>query len=86
MAMLFALVGAVPLVVGGAGLAAFLLQRAGFGIVVWGLLPVLAMLTVVGVLGVVFGKAAVIRRGGSGRGSGREDGRGDGRSREEDGV
>ena len=78
MAMLFALVGAVPLIVGGAGLAAFLLQRAGFGMLVWGLLPVLGMLVVVGALGVVLGKAAVVRRGGSGRD--------DGRNRKEDGV
>lgn len=77
MAMLFALVGAVPLIVGGAGLAAFLLQRAGFGMLVWGLLPVLGMLIVVGVLGAVLGKAAVVRRG---------SGRDEGRNRKEDGV
>ncbi len=85
MAMLFALVGAVPLIVGGAGLAAFLLQRAGFGIVVWGLLPVLGMLAVVGVLGVVLGKAAVVRRG-SGRDDGGREGRSEARNRKKDGV
>lgn len=58
MAMLFALVGAVPLLAGGAGLAGLLLQRAGFGIAVWGLLPLLGLLVAVIVLGVVLGKAA----------------------------
>lgn len=58
MAMLFALLGVVPLLVGGAGLAGLLLQRAGFGVAVWGLLPFLGLLVAVLVLGVVFGKAA----------------------------
>lgn len=62
MIMLFALLGAVPLLVGGAGLAALLLQRAGFGIVAWGMLPFLGLLAVVLVLGVVLGKAAVAKR------------------------
>ena len=62
MTMLFALLGAVPLFVGGAGIAALLLQRAGFGVVVWGVLPFLGLLAVVLVLGVVLGKGAVARR------------------------
>jgi hypothetical protein len=49
------LVVTVPIVVGGAGLASFLLLRAGHGLVVGGLLPFLAMLLLVGCLGVVLG-------------------------------
>ena len=58
MVMLFALIGAVPLLAGGAGLAGLLLQRAGFAIVVWGGLPLAGLLVVVLVLGAVLGKAA----------------------------
>lgn len=62
--MLFALVGIVPLLAGGAGLAAFLLQRAGFGIAVWGLLPLAGLCVAVLALGAALGKAAGGRRGG----------------------
>ena len=58
MVMLFALVGAMPLLAGAAGLAGLLLQRAGFGILVWGLVPLLGLLVAAAVLGVVLGKAA----------------------------
>lgn len=61
--LLFALVGLVPLLAGGAGLAAFLLQRAGFGLAVWGLLPLLGLCVVVVVLGAALGKAAGVSRG-----------------------
>lgn len=63
MILLFALVGLVPLLAGGAGLAAFLLQRAGFGIAVWGLLPLAGLLVAVLALGAALGKAAGGKRG-----------------------
>ncbi len=62
MVMLFALVGAMPLLAGAAGLAGLLLQRADFGILVWGLVPLLGLLAVAAVLGVILGKAAGGRR------------------------
>src|SRR5215210_3219595 len=37
--MLFVLIGVIPLVVAGAGVASFLLLRAGYGLVVGALLP-----------------------------------------------
>ena len=70
MVMLFALVGAMPLLAGAAGLAGLLLQRAGFGILVWGLVPLLGLLVAAAVLGVVLGKAA---GGGRGRRDTREE-------------
>lgn len=78
MAMLFALIGAVPLLAGGAGLAGLLLQRAGFGIVVWGLVPLFGLLGAVLVLGAVLGKAAGGRPDGSGEPRDRENRRDDG--------
>ena len=71
--LLFVLVAVVPVVVGLALLAAVLLQRAGFGFLVWGLLPFGVSMLLIGALGVVLGRAAT--RGGSG-----------GRSHEDDGV
>lgn len=65
MILLFALVGLVPLLAGGAGLAAFLLQRAGFGLAVWGLLPLLGLCVAVLALGAALGRAAGGKRGGS---------------------
>lgn len=58
MALLFALVGLVPLLVGGAALAAVLLQRAGFGLAVWGLVPLLGLCVAVLALGAALGGAA----------------------------
>jgi hypothetical protein len=66
--MLFALVGIVPLLAGGAGLAAFLLQRVGFGLAVWGLLPFLGLCVAALALGAALGKAAGGRRGGGASG------------------
>jgi hypothetical protein len=60
--LLFALIGAVPLAVIAAGVAAFLLQRAGYGLVVWALVPLGGLLLVASLLGAVFGWAASGRR------------------------
>ncbi len=56
--LLVVLVLAVPLLVGGAGVASLLLLRAGYGVLVWGLLPLLGLLLSAGVLGGVLGRAA----------------------------
>ncbi len=59
--LLFILIGAVLLLVllgGGAGVASFLLLRAGYGFLVWGLLPLLALLLVAFVLGAILWWAA----------------------------
>ena len=61
--LLAALVGVVPLVVLCAGVAAFLLLRAGFGILVWAVLPFLGLLVVVALLGVFLSRAAGNRPG-----------------------
>jgi len=71
---LFILLGAVPVAVGAAGLASFLLLRAGYSFLVWGLVPFLALLLLAGVLGTVLGLAA----GGAPPGARRREGaRGD---------
>ena len=62
LALLFLLLVTVPLLVGGAGVASFLLLRAGYGVVVWALVPLLALLVLAGVLGVVIGRAARVPR------------------------
>jgi len=56
--LLYALILAVPIVVGGAGLASFLLLRAGYGPLVWIGAPLGAMLLTVVVLGLILGRAA----------------------------
>lgn len=84
--LLFALVGAVPLLVGGAVTAAVLLQRAGLGIAVWGLLPLLGLLGAVLVLAVMLGRAADDERRSSERKSSERKSNGSGRSDGEDGV
>ncbi len=61
-----------------AGVASFLLLRAGYGFLVWGVLPFAASLLLVVTLGALFGRAA------SGSG-GRRDDRGD-ESHPRDGV
>ncbi|CAN5321487.1 hypothetical protein BH24ACT19_BH24ACT19_14830 [soil metagenome] len=78
--LLLVLLGAVPLIVGGSGLVSYLLWRAGYGFLVWGLLPFAASLLLVGVLGAVLGLAAGSTRdapeendGNSGKGPRRED-------------
>jgi hypothetical protein len=61
--MLFVLVGAVPLVVAGAGVASFLLLRAGYGLVVGALLPFAVSLVLVAILGAALGRRAGRTRG-----------------------
>jgi hypothetical protein len=61
-AMLFVLIGAVPLVVAGAGLASFLLLRAGYGLVVGALLPLAISLLLAAALGASLGRTAGRRR------------------------
>src|SRR5215204_507014 len=56
--LLFILLGTVPLVVAGAGVAAYLLMRGGFGFLVWGVVPFVASLLAVGVLSYALSRAA----------------------------
>ncbi len=56
--LLFILLGAVPVVVGGAGLVSYILWREGYGFLVWGPLPFAVSLLLVGVLGIFLGMAA----------------------------
>jgi hypothetical protein len=60
--LLFVLLVTVPLLVGAAGVASLLLLRAGYGVLVWGLVPFLVLLLLAGVLAVVIGKAARVTR------------------------
>lgn len=60
--LLLVLIGAVPLVVVVAGLSAFLLMRAGYGLLFWAVLPFLASMLIIAVLGVLLGRAAGGRR------------------------
>lgn len=62
-ASLAVLVGVVPIAVLFAGVVAFLLLRAGFGVFVWAVLPFLGMLVVVALLGLVLSRAAGSRPG-----------------------
>ena len=55
--------GVVPLLVAGAGGATFLLLRAGYGIVISGLLPLAGLLIVIGVLGALLGRSVNTSRG-----------------------
>ena len=72
---LFLLLGTVPLVVAGAGVAAFLLMRAGFGFLVWGVVPFVASLLAVAAISFLLSRAARIGRGGDGSSEGRRRGR-----------
>ncbi len=56
--LLFVLVSVVPVIVALAFVVAVLLQRAGFGILVWALLPFVVSMALIAVLGVVLGRAA----------------------------
>ena len=56
--LLFVLLLAVPLVVGVAGVAAFLLMRAGFGFLIWGVVPFVASLLAVAGLSFALSRAA----------------------------
>jgi hypothetical protein len=78
--LLFVLLGTVPLVVAGAGVAAFLLMRAGYGVLVWAVSPFMASLLIVAALAFVLSRAA---RAGRGRD---ERGTSGGRRRGRDGV
>jgi hypothetical protein len=69
--LLFVLLGTVPLVVAGAGLAALLLMRAGFGILVWGVVPFVASLLVVAAISFLLSRAARADRGSNGPSEGR---------------
>lgn len=60
--LLFVLLGVVPLVVAAAGVVAFLLMRAGYGLVVWMVVPFVVSMLVIAVLGVLLGRAAGGRR------------------------
>ena len=72
-ALLYVLVAVVPVIVAVAFVVAIGLQRAGFGLVVWALLPFVVSMVLIGALGVVLGRAATRRAS-------------EGRSREDDGV
>ena len=82
--LLYLLLGVVPLLVGGAGLASYLLLRAGYGFLVWGLLPFLSLLLIsLALCGLVWwaaggtlpgaGRGRNLRGGSSDEGSRRED-------------
>ena len=60
--MLFVLIGAVPLVVAGAGLASLLLLRADYGLVVGAVLPFAVSLLLVAILSAALSRAAGTRR------------------------
>ncbi len=61
--LLFILLGAVPLVVVGAGGVSFLLLRAGYGLFVGGVVPFVVSLLLAAALGALLGRAASGRRG-----------------------
>ena len=61
-ALLLVLIGAVPLVVAAAGLAAVLLMRAGHGLLFWAVVPFVVSMLIIAVLGVFLGRAAGGRR------------------------
>ncbi len=62
---------AVSVAVVGAGLASLLLLRAGYGFLVWGLVPLLALLAVSAGLGVILARATGALAGGRSSGTGR---------------
>ena len=71
--LLLVLISVVPVIVAMAFVIAVLLQRAGSGWVVWALLPFAVSMVVIGVLGVLVGRAAT-RSAQDGRRSGEDDG------------
>ena len=71
--LLFVLIGTVPLVVAVAGVVAFVLMRAGFGVLVWAVVPFLGSMLAIAALGAFLGRAAGGRRGPEGRESSSED-------------
>lgn len=76
--LLLILVAVVPVIVAVAFVVAIGLQRAGFGLVVWALVPFVVSMVLIGALGVVLGRAATRRAPG--------DRPPERRSREDDGV
>jgi membrane protein implicated in regulation of membrane protease activity len=56
--LLFVLLGTVPLVVAGAGVAAFLLMRSGHSVVVWAVLPFVGSLLAVAAIAFLLSRAA----------------------------
>ena len=71
--LLFVLVSVVPVIVAVAFVIAVLLQRAGFGLVVWALVPFVVSMALIGALGVILGRAAT-RRASGGQRSRNDDG------------
>ncbi len=71
--LLFVMISVVPVIVALAFVVAVLLQRAGFGLAIWALLPFVVSMALVGGLGVVLGRAAA-RGARDGRRSGEDDG------------
>ncbi len=71
--LLLVMISVVPVIVALAFVVAVLLQRAGFGWVVWALLPFVASMAVVGVLGVLLGRAATRGPQGGRRSQERDD-------------
>ena len=56
--LLLVLISVVPVIVALAFVVAILLERAGFGLVIWALLPFVVSMALIGVLGVVLGRTA----------------------------
>ena len=71
--LLLVLISVVPIIVAVAFVVAVLLQRAGFGLAIWALLPFAVSMALIGGLGVVLGRAAA-RGARDGRRSGEDDG------------
>ena len=71
--LLLVLISVVPVIVALAFVVAILLERAGFGLVVWALLPFVVSMALIGALGLVLGRAAA-RRASEGRRSRKDDG------------
>ena len=59
--LLLVLISVVPVIVALAFVVAILLERAGFGLVIWALLPFVVSMALIGVLGVALGRAAARR-------------------------
>ncbi len=71
--LLLVLISVVPVIMALAFVVAILLQRAGFGLVIWALLPFVVSMALIGALGLVLGRAAA-RRASEGRRSRKDDG------------
>ena len=71
--LLLVLISVVPVIVALTFVVAILLQRAGFGLVIWALLPFVVSMALIGALGLVLGRAAA-QRASEGRRSRRDDG------------